>query len=89
LTSNKGSADWGEVFNDQVLATAIVDCPLHHATTVITVPPPSPQASRSGEPLPRGLSFNRPGHVIGRYCVATWPDRAAGAQSGVAPVRRR
>jgi dihydropteroate synthase len=26
--------DWGEVFNDQILATAILDRLLHHATTV-------------------------------------------------------
>ena len=34
LTSNKSFADWGEIFNDQVLATAILDRLLHHATTL-------------------------------------------------------
>jgi DNA replication protein DnaC len=34
VTSNKSFAHWGEVFNDQVLATAILDRLLHHATTV-------------------------------------------------------
>jgi DNA replication protein DnaC len=34
VTSNKSSVDWGEVFNDQILATAILDRLLHHATTV-------------------------------------------------------
>ncbi|HEX9596343.1 MAG TPA: IS21-like element helper ATPase IstB [Anaerolineales bacterium] len=34
VTSNKGFLDWGEVFNDQVLATAILDRLLHHATTL-------------------------------------------------------
>jgi DNA replication protein DnaC len=34
LTSNKGFADWGEVFGDPVMATAILDRLLHHATTV-------------------------------------------------------
>lgn len=34
VTSNKAFTDWGEVFNDQVLATAILDRLLHHATTV-------------------------------------------------------
>ena len=34
MTSNKRFADWGEVFNDQVLATAILDRLLHHATTL-------------------------------------------------------
>jgi DNA replication protein DnaC len=34
VTSNKSFADWGEVFNDHVLATAILDRLLHHATTL-------------------------------------------------------
>jgi DNA replication protein DnaC len=34
LTSNKSFLDWGEIFGDQVLATAILDRLLHHATTV-------------------------------------------------------
>jgi DNA replication protein DnaC len=34
LTSNKGFIDWGEVFCDQVVATAILDRLLHHATTL-------------------------------------------------------
>jgi DNA replication protein DnaC len=34
VTSNKSFVDWGEVFNDQILATAILDRLLHHASTV-------------------------------------------------------
>jgi DNA replication protein DnaC len=34
VTSNKSVVDWGAVFNDQILATAILDRLLHHATTV-------------------------------------------------------
>lgn len=34
LTSNKSFADWGDIFADQVLATALLDRLLHHATTV-------------------------------------------------------
>jgi len=34
LTSNKSYADWGEIFGDQVLAAAILDRLLHHATTL-------------------------------------------------------
>lgn len=34
LTSNKGFADWGEMFGDNVLATAILDRLRHHSTTV-------------------------------------------------------
>ena len=34
LTSNKSFVDWGEIFSDQVIATAILDRLLHHATTL-------------------------------------------------------
>lgn len=34
LTSNKSFMDWGEVFGDQVIATAILDRLLHHSTTL-------------------------------------------------------
>lgn len=34
VTSNKSFLDWGEVFNDSVLATAILDRLLHHSTTL-------------------------------------------------------
>ncbi len=34
VTSNKSFVDWGEIFGDQVLATAILDRLLHHSTTI-------------------------------------------------------
>ena len=34
VTSNKSFLDWGEVFHDPVLATAILDRLLHHSTTL-------------------------------------------------------
>jgi DNA replication protein DnaC len=34
LTSNKSYGEWGDIFADQVLATAILDRLLHHSTTV-------------------------------------------------------
>lgn len=34
LTSNKRVSEWGEVFGDAVLATAILDRLLHHSTVV-------------------------------------------------------
>ena len=34
LTSNKTYGDWGSVFGDTVMATAVLDRLLHHATTV-------------------------------------------------------
>jgi DNA replication protein DnaC len=34
LTSNKSYGDWGEIFADPILATAILDRLLHFSTTV-------------------------------------------------------
>ncbi len=34
LTSNKSYSDWGTVFGDHVIVTAILDRLLHHSTTI-------------------------------------------------------
>ena len=34
LTSNRGFAEWGEVFGDPVVATALLDRLLHHAVDI-------------------------------------------------------
>lgn len=34
ITSNKSFLDWGEVFNDHIIATAILDRLLHYSTTL-------------------------------------------------------
>ena len=34
LTSNKYFSDWGELFSDSVLATALLDRLLHHAHVI-------------------------------------------------------
>jgi len=34
LTSNRGFAEWGEVFGDPAVATALLDRLLHHAVVV-------------------------------------------------------
>lgn len=34
LTSNRGFAEWGEVFSDPVVATALPDRLLHHAVVI-------------------------------------------------------
>ena len=34
LTSNQSFGSWGDVFGDPVIATAILDRSLHHATTI-------------------------------------------------------
>jgi DNA replication protein DnaC len=61
LTSNKSYGEWGQIFGEHVLATAILDRLLHHATTVnirgesyrlkerrkagLLAPPPAPEAA--------------------------------------------
>ena len=34
LTSNRGFAEWGEVFGEPVVATALLDRLLHHAVVI-------------------------------------------------------
>jgi hypothetical protein len=34
LTSNRGFSEWGHVFGDSVVATALLDRVLHHATVI-------------------------------------------------------
>ncbi len=34
LTSNKSYADWGQIFGETTIATAILDRLLHHSTTI-------------------------------------------------------
>lgn len=34
LTSSRGFAEWGEVFGDPVVATALLDRLLHHAVVI-------------------------------------------------------
>ncbi len=34
ITSNKSYGEWGDIFADQVLASAILDRLLHHSTTI-------------------------------------------------------
>jgi DNA replication protein DnaC len=34
LSSNKSFSEWGELFTDQVLATALLDRLLHHSTII-------------------------------------------------------
>jgi DNA replication protein DnaC len=34
LTSNKSYGDWGSIFGDLIIATAILDRLLHHSTTI-------------------------------------------------------
>ena len=50
LTTNRGIASWGEIFDDQTVATAILDRLLHHGT-VLTINGPSYRMRRHQERL--------------------------------------
>jgi hypothetical protein len=51
LTSNRGFAEWGEVFGDTVVATALLDRLLHHAI-VVGIEGASHRLRRHAELLP-------------------------------------
>jgi DNA replication protein DnaC len=40
LTTNRGIAQWGEIFEDTTVAAAILDRLLHHATGLTRFNPP-------------------------------------------------
>jgi hypothetical protein len=65
ITCNKSFVDWGEIFNDQVLATAILDRLLHHCTTLnikgesYRLKEKERQVSWVCRPKPRSLNLKR------------------------------
>lgn len=73
ITSNKSFLDWGEIFNDHVLATAILDRLLHHSTTL----------NIKGESF--RLKEKRRAGLLGRPTLEG-SDSAAPAESEVARV---
>jgi DNA replication protein DnaC len=63
LTTNRGIADWGAIFDDTTVATAILDRLLHHGT-VLTINGPSYRMRRHHdrvEQLRAGLNAAKPG----------------------------
>jgi hypothetical protein len=63
LTTNRGIASWGEIFDDTTVATAILDRLLHHGT-VLTINGPSYWMRRHQarvETLRAGLQATKPG----------------------------
>ena len=61
LTSNRGFAEWGEVFGDPVVATALLDRLLHHPATGTPAPRPSTrrESKRSSNRLITGPILTR------------------------------
>ncbi|MEW2573747.1 ATP-binding protein [Streptomyces sp. NPDC047070] len=52
LTSNKTSANWGKALGGEVLASAILDRPLHHCDAVAINGPSYGLKSRGSKPSP-------------------------------------
>ena len=75
LTSNKSYGDWGSIFGDPIIATAILDRLLHHSTTInIRGESYRLKDRRRAGLLPRPEDQQPPPGVI--------PANAAGAPSG-------
>ena len=75
VTSNKSFLDWGEVFNDPVLATAILDRLLHHASTL----------NIKGESY--RLKEKRKAGVLGRRKPETEDEKEVVTEGGAQPTR--
>lgn len=59
LTSNRGFAEWGEVFGDPVVATALLDRLLHHAV-VIQIEGASYRLRQHADLIPEHVRANAP-----------------------------
>jgi hypothetical protein len=59
LTSNRGFAEWGEVFGDPVVATALLDRLLHHAV-VVQIEGSSYRLSQHADLMPEHLRSKAP-----------------------------
>ena len=68
LTLNRGFAEWGEIFGDSVVATALLDRLLHHAVVVqiegsaiaSASTPPSCLRRPASSRKPPPIQFRRP-----------------------------
>ena len=59
LTSNRGFAEWGDVFGDPVVATALLDLVLHHAV-VIQIEGASYRLRAHADLIPEHVRANSP-----------------------------
>ena len=59
LTSNRGFAEWGELFGDPVVATALLDRLLHHAV-VIQIEGASYRLRKHADLIPEHVRANAP-----------------------------
>ena len=59
LTSNRGFAEWGDLFDDPVVATALIDRLLHHAV-VIHIEGASYRLRQHADLIPEHIRANAP-----------------------------
>jgi DNA replication protein DnaC len=59
LTSNKAFSEWGQIFSDEVLATAILDRLLHHCDG-ITINGPATGSKTASSPAPHPPPCHHP-----------------------------
>ena len=81
VTSNRGFVEWGEVFDDPVVATALLDRLRRHTDLVPENVPTSdeilpPVPRRRGRPKTKGEGIRTPGRSpdrpgSGEFCVST------------------
>jgi DNA replication protein DnaC len=64
LTSNRGFAEWGEVFGDSVVATALLDRLLHHAV-VVQIEGSSYRLRQHADLIPENVRARSVGHQHG------------------------
>jgi DNA replication protein DnaC len=63
LTSNRGFAEWGEVFGDPVVATALLDRLLHHAV-VVHIEGASYRLRQHADLVPEAMRPNTVSHPV-------------------------
>ena len=83
LTSNRGFAEWGELFGDPVVATALLDRLLHHAV-VIQIEGASYRLRQHADLVPENLKAKYALHTL--VATAAPPSRATkkGASAAIA-----
>ena len=78
LTSNRGFAEWGEVFGDHVVATALLDRLLHHAI-VIQIEGSSYRLRQHADLVPENIRSDCP-HPAAEHRSDTSPSAAVARQ---------
>ena len=84
LTSNRGFAEWGEVFGDPVVATALLDRLLHHAV-VVHIEGASYRLRQHADLIPESLRPSQlPSAIAERHAAADAPRNTRSSYSSAA-----